>query len=393
MSTNETAAAPAAEFSRVSSCRSLDSNQPRCRLCWGGEDEGGQLISPCQCRGSMEFVHFGCLQHWLEVTRQQGRSRRSIRCEICKAKYSSTAVRSIIAGQEQQQQLLPGVWQDPFTVASIIHGAYRAYVAASGLLRAYAIYRSIQYPASCITGPPAGPAATGAAALPYYTTGRVGAASGAAAVGWPAQQQQQQQRRQRVQTPQEQQLLQHHLSVSIPLNGAAAAVKQLASGSSSSSSSSNKEVLDVIRQRFDSATMVQVYWYTALMALTPQPPNADAFAGMALGATIGGMMAQLVFLPMLGSGKLSALSHSCRLLLRCLVRLLAAEACQARGYRLLAAAVRALMQRQPQWRAGIRRRLRLPWVMRQQRQGQLEAAGAAAAAGDAGVEQQQQQQQ
>ncbi|WIA40888.1 hypothetical protein OEZ86_004551 [Tetradesmus obliquus] len=64
--------------------------------------------------------------------------------------------------------------------------------------------------------------------------------------------------------------------------------------------------------------MVQVYWYTALMALTPQPPNADAFAGMALGATIGGMMAQLVFLPMLGSGKLSALSHSCRLLLRCL---------------------------------------------------------------------------
>jgi hypothetical protein len=62
MSTNETAGAPAAEFSRVSSCRSLDSNQPRCRLCWGGEDEGGQLISPCQCRGSMEFVHFGCLQ-------------------------------------------------------------------------------------------------------------------------------------------------------------------------------------------------------------------------------------------------------------------------------------------------------------------------------------------
>jgi hypothetical protein len=32
---------------------------------------------------------------------------------------------------------------------------------------------------------------------------------------------------------------------------------------------------------------LQVYWYTALMALTPQPPNADAFAGMALGATIG----------------------------------------------------------------------------------------------------------
>jgi hypothetical protein len=187
------------------------------------------------------------------VTRQQGRSRRSIRCEVCKAKYSTAAVRSIIAGHEQQQ-LLPGVWQDPFTIASIIHGTYRACVAVSGLLRAYAIYRSIQYPAStCITGPPAGPAATGAAALPYYTTGRVTAANGAGgAAGWPAQQQQQ---RQRQRTPQEQQLLQHHLSVSIPLGDAAGAVKQLVGGGSGGSS---KEVLDTIRERFDSATMVQV---------------------------------------------------------------------------------------------------------------------------------------
>jgi hypothetical protein len=197
------------------------------------------------------------LQHWLEVTRQQGRSRRSIRCEICKAKYTTAAVRNLAAGQEQQQQLLPGIWQDPFTIASIIHGTYRAYVAVSGLLRAYAIYRSIQYPAaSCIAGPPAGPAATGAAALPYYTTGSVSAANGAAAAGgWPAQQQQQG-RRHRQRTPQEQQLLQHHLSVSIPLSGAADAVKQLTGGSSSNSSS--KEVLDAIRERFDSATMVQV---------------------------------------------------------------------------------------------------------------------------------------
>ncbi|KAF6254925.1 hypothetical protein COO60DRAFT_273149 [Scenedesmus sp. NREL 46B-D3] len=381
MSSNGTASAPAAsqDFSRVSSCRSLDSNQPRCRLCWGGEDEGGQLISPCQCRGSMEFVHFGCLQHWLEVTRQQGRPRRSIRCEVCKAKYNTPAIRNITAGHEQQQRLLPGIWQDPFTIASIIHGTYRACVAVSGLLRAYAIYRSIQYPAAaCIHGPPAGPAATGAASLPHYTTARVGAGatSGAAAAGWPAQQQ----RRQRQRAPQEQQLLQHHLSVSIPLGDAAGVMKQLVGGGGGS-----KDVLDAIRKRFDSATMVQVYWYTSLMALTPQPPNADAFAGMALGATIGGMMAQLVFLPMLGSGKLSALSHSGRLLVRCLMRLLAAEACQARGYRLLAAGVRAVMQRQPQWRAGLRRRMRLPWVLRQQRRGQHVAAAA-----DAGGEQQMQ---
>lgn len=81
------------------------------------------------------------------------------------------------------------------------------------------------------------------------------------------------------------------------------------------------------------------------MALTPTPPNADAFAGMAVGATVGGMVAQLVFLPLLGSGKLAALTCSCQLLLRCMLRLLAAEACQARGFRVLAGLIRGLMQR------------------------------------------------
>lgn len=110
---------------------------------------------------------------------------------------------------------------------------------------------------------------------------------------------------------------------------------------------------------------LQVYWYTGLMGLMPIPPNADAFAGMAVGATVGGMVAQLVFLPMLGSGKLAALGCSCRLLLRCLLRLLAAEACQARGYRLLAGLVRGLMQR---WQRLRRRR-------RGQQQQELPAVG------------------
>lgn len=43
---------------------------------------------------------------------------------------------------------------------------------------------------------------------------------------------------------------------------------------------------DLIRD--DMVLMTQVYWYTALLALTPQPPNADAFTGMAIGAAVGG---------------------------------------------------------------------------------------------------------
>lgn len=45
----------------------------RCRLCWGEETEeaagGSPLISPCNCRGSVGFIHVHCLQHWLEVSR------------------------------------------------------------------------------------------------------------------------------------------------------------------------------------------------------------------------------------------------------------------------------------------------------------------------------------
>jgi hypothetical protein len=58
--------------------------------------------------------------------------------------------------------------------------------------------------------------------------------------------------------------------------------------------------------------------------------------------------------------------------------------CRARGYRLLAAGVRAVMQRQPLWRAGLRRRVRLPWVMLQQRQRQQDGLQLVAADDDAG---------
>lgn len=94
--------------------------------------------------------------------------------------------------------------------------------------------------------------------------------------------------------------------------------------------------------------------------------RACALPLQAMGATIGGMLAQIIFLPMLGAGTLSALRHAGALLLRCLLRLMAAEACQPRGFRLLASGVRLLLQRRPVWRGRLagalhrRRRLQPP---------------------------------
>lgn len=48
-------------------------------------DDTGRLISPCQCRGSMKYVHASCLDTWrLSSTNQ----RSFYQCNECKSMYS-----------------------------------------------------------------------------------------------------------------------------------------------------------------------------------------------------------------------------------------------------------------------------------------------------------------
>ena len=44
-----------------------------CRICLG---RTGPFIQPCDCKGSIAFVHKSCLSRWLE-------SRLSLKCDIC----------------------------------------------------------------------------------------------------------------------------------------------------------------------------------------------------------------------------------------------------------------------------------------------------------------------
>ena len=37
---------------------------PECWICYSGASEG-ELISPCKCRGSMQWVHRDCLHRWI----------------------------------------------------------------------------------------------------------------------------------------------------------------------------------------------------------------------------------------------------------------------------------------------------------------------------------------
>ena len=57
----------------------------RCRFCFQDE-QCGDLIAPCQCTGSQEYVHLKCLRMWQKVSlRSNGCAEKN--CRVCKHKY------------------------------------------------------------------------------------------------------------------------------------------------------------------------------------------------------------------------------------------------------------------------------------------------------------------
>lgn len=92
-----------------------------CRICLlegPGEEEDDPLITPCVCKGSIEFVHLGCLRHWirgrLNLSDAPGGSYfyRPLACELCKAVYPT-----FVHNGKERQPLVEVPWtQPPFIV-------------------------------------------------------------------------------------------------------------------------------------------------------------------------------------------------------------------------------------------------------------------------------------
>ena len=49
-----------------------------CKICYNGDEEEA-LLSPCNCSGSIKYVHQSCLLKWLKA-------RKPI-CELCNREY------------------------------------------------------------------------------------------------------------------------------------------------------------------------------------------------------------------------------------------------------------------------------------------------------------------
>lgn len=64
-----------------------------CRICLlEGSSEDDPLIAPCNCKGSIEYVHLGCLRHWIRGRLNLSENStsffyRPLACELCKAVY------------------------------------------------------------------------------------------------------------------------------------------------------------------------------------------------------------------------------------------------------------------------------------------------------------------
>lgn len=61
-----------------------------CRICWSGEDDdfGGDLLTPCNCKGTLRHVHQRCLGEWQHALRLQKGIIASRRCDICKSPWA-----------------------------------------------------------------------------------------------------------------------------------------------------------------------------------------------------------------------------------------------------------------------------------------------------------------
>ena len=72
---------PAARPERTAAGATAPDERPCCRICMGDE---GALFIPCQCTGSMAYVHPECLAEW---RRTAANSRAFYACEQCGTEY------------------------------------------------------------------------------------------------------------------------------------------------------------------------------------------------------------------------------------------------------------------------------------------------------------------
>ena len=81
-------------------------DEPQCRICLSSEaTEGNPLVAPCNCAGSMQFVHKECLERWQRECLNNGNEERAEVCGTCRAPYTLAPPPAQVALATAEQEL------------------------------------------------------------------------------------------------------------------------------------------------------------------------------------------------------------------------------------------------------------------------------------------------
>lgn len=56
-----------------------------CSICHESEVDSGQLISPCDCSGTIRYVHYECIAQWIAI-------KSTNKCSVCKTIYRNIEI-------------------------------------------------------------------------------------------------------------------------------------------------------------------------------------------------------------------------------------------------------------------------------------------------------------
>lgn len=63
----------------------INTGDYKCRICMDLGDLEAEMCIPCECMGSIKYIHVTCLKEWIK-------EKRKISCELCKTNYKKVWV-------------------------------------------------------------------------------------------------------------------------------------------------------------------------------------------------------------------------------------------------------------------------------------------------------------
>lgn len=81
----------------------VELNNRKCKICFEKETAENPLIAPCQCSGSIKYVHNDCLKKWI-IGKESNVAKA--KCEICQTYYDIEVVYENMVDKEKQKKFL-----------------------------------------------------------------------------------------------------------------------------------------------------------------------------------------------------------------------------------------------------------------------------------------------